>query len=176
MGETTEDQDVHGEDNGTRSPLKKRSVSRLLAVQALYQISQTGEAAQTVTQHFLEDPWKSEFEEQGLQPDPAYFKELTSGTALKMESLDTEITPLLNQGWTLERLDPTVLAILRVASFELSAMLDVPTHLVINEYVTIAHSFFEDSEPRFINAILDRVAQKVRYIPETPPEPGTNAP
>ena len=39
---------------------------------------------------------------------------------------------------------------------------DVPPAVVINEYVDVAHAFFEDSEPGFVNATLDALAKQVR--------------
>ena len=49
---------------------------------------------------------------------------------------------------------------------------DVPAKVVIDEYVEIAHAFFESDEPSFVNAILDKLARRKRAVEfgETPPD------
>ena len=68
----------------------------------------------------------------------------------------------LASGWRLERLDATARGILRAGAYELAHRTDVPTEVVIDEYVELAKSFFEGPEPGFVNGALDAVAQDVR--------------
>ena len=51
---------------------------------------------------------------------------------------------------------------LGAGTFELLACGDVPPRVVITEYVDNAHAFFEDREPAFVNAVLDRLAHALR--------------
>ena len=53
-------------------------------------------------------------------------------------------------------------AILRAAAYELIGCPDVPAKVIINEYLNVAHAFFEGEEPGVVNGVLDRVARKVR--------------
>ena len=76
--------------------------------------------------------------------------------------MDRAVVRRLATGWRLERLDATVRAILRSGAYELSERPDVPTEVVIDEYVELAKSFFEGPEPGFVNGALDGVAQDVR--------------
>jgi N utilization substance protein B len=46
--------------------------------------------------------------------------------------------------------------------YELVARTDIPAVAVIDEYVEIAHAFFQDDEPGFVNAALDRIARARR--------------
>ncbi|MBN9579319.1 MAG: N utilization substance protein B, partial [Alphaproteobacteria bacterium] len=57
-------------------------------------------------------------------------------------------------------------------AFEFIARKDVPAKVVIDEYVDIAHAFFEGEEPSFVNAALDRIARRKRAVEfgETPPD------
>jgi N utilization substance protein B len=55
-----------------------------------------------------------------------------------------------------------VRAILRSGTFELIERKDVPIAVIVNEYVEIAQAFFEEEEPRLVNAVLDRIAKQVR--------------
>ena len=68
----------------------------------------------------------------------------------------------LAQGWSLHRLDKTMLQILRAGSYELIARADVPTGSAISEYVDVAHAFFDPREAKFVNGVLDAVAKAVR--------------
>jgi N utilization substance protein B len=58
--------------------------------------------------------------------------------------------------------DATVRAILRSAAYELSRRPDVPAEVVIDEYVEIAKSFFEGTEPGFVNGALDAISRDAR--------------
>ena len=53
-------------------------------------------------------------------------------------------------------------AILRCGAYELMKRPDVPARVVIDQYVDVAHAFFEGPEPGFVNAALDTCARKVR--------------
>ena len=58
--------------------------------------------------------------------------------------------------------DSILRAILRCAAYELLERKDVPARVVINEYLDVAHAFFEGEEPRVVNGILDAVARDLR--------------
>ena len=68
----------------------------------------------------------------------------------------------MTAGWTLVRLDKTMLQILRAGAYELMARVDVPKASAISEYVDVAKAFFDDREAKFVNGILDAVAKDVR--------------
>ena len=72
---------------------------------------------------------------------------------------------LLQDDWALSRLDSTVRAILRAGTFEMLERKDVPVPVIVTEYVEIAKAFFEDDEPKLVNAVLDRIAKQVRGEP-----------
>jgi N utilization substance protein B len=78
----------------------------------------------------------------------------------------TKIDPLvrsaLQEDWPLSRLDTTVRAILRAGTFEILERKDVPVAVIVTEYVEIARAFFENDEPKLVNAVLDRIAKQVR--------------
>jgi N utilization substance protein B len=76
--------------------------------------------------------------------------------------LDPFIGSALQDDWALSRLDSTVRAILRAGTFEMLERKDVPVPVIVTEYVEIAKAFFEDDEPKLVNAVLDRIAKQVR--------------
>ena len=139
-----------------------RSVARLASVQALYQMEASGIGSEAVVREFLEHRFDADLEGQPLAPaDQAYFTRIVRGAVERQGDIDTAIVRRLAEGWRLERLDATVRAILRAATFELICA-DAPSEVVINEYVEVAKSFFEGTEPAFVNGALDAIARDAR--------------
>jgi N utilization substance protein B len=132
-----------------------RRAARLAAVQALYQLDMNEGTPKQVI---------AEFETLRLDEhaDRELFADLVSGTMARVAELDAEIGRLLTEGWTVERLEMVLRAILRAGTYELLARLDVPPRVAINEYVEIAHSFFGGREPSLVNGVLDRLAKERR--------------
>ena len=143
-----------------------RSVARLAAVQALYQMEVSGTGVEAVVREFSDHRFDraigGEDGEALAAADEAFFAELVRGVVAEQRRIDPSIAQRLAQGWRLERLDATVRAILRAGAFELAHRPDVPVEVVINEYVDLARSFFEGPDPGFVNAALDGLARDVR--------------
>ena len=81
---------------------------------------------------------------------------------LERAEIDEALVAKLASGWTLARLDKTMLQVLRCGAYELIARPDVPVGSAISEYVDVAKAFFDDREAKFVNGILDAVAKDVR--------------
>jgi N utilization substance protein B len=140
-----------------------RSVARLAAVQALYQMEVSNIGVEHVIREFAEHRFDRDVEGVTLaEADEVFFAELVRGVVAEQARIDAAIARRLAANWRLERLDATVRAILRAGAYELAHRLDVPTEVVIDEYVELAKSFFEDTEPGFVNGALDGVARDVR--------------
>ena len=78
------------------------------------------------------------------------------------DEIDEVLSGKLAAGWKIERLDKTMLQILRAGTYELMARADVPIGSAISEYVDVAHAFFDPREAKFVNGVLDAVAKAVR--------------
>ena len=140
-----------------------RSVARLAAVQALYQMEVSNIGVEHVIREFAEHRFDRDVEGVTLaEADEAFFAELVRGVVAEQARIDAAIARRLAANWRLERLDATVRAILRAGAYELARRPDVPTEVVIDEYVELAKSFFEDTEPGFVNGALDGVARDMR--------------
>jgi N utilization substance protein B len=140
-----------------------RSVARLAAVQALYQMEVSNAGAEAVIREFREHRFDQDTEDVTLAgADEVFFADLVRGVVAQQREVDSAIARRLAQNWRLERIDATVRAILRAGAYELAHRPDVPTEVVIDEYVELAKSFFEGPEPGFVNGALDHVAQDVR--------------
>ena len=140
-----------------------RSAARLAAVQALYQRHMEGTAVAQLLNEFHQHRLGSEIEEAVYaEADVAFFDDLVAGVAAREEEIDALLAERLAEGWSLARLDKTMLQILRCGAYELLARADVPVGTVISEYLDVAHAFFEPREAKFANGVLDGVAKGVR--------------
>ncbi|MGV7030265.1 transcription antitermination factor NusB [Methylobacterium symbioticum] len=92
----------------------------------------------------------------------AFFRDLLRGTVEEQRQIDPQIDQALTQGWPLRRIETVLRAILRAGTYELMFRKDVPPRAAISQYVDVAHSFYTGDEPGLVNAVLDRIARKVR--------------
>ncbi|AZU04193.1 transcription antitermination protein NusB [Glycocaulis alkaliphilus] len=153
----------------TRARLRRSA--RLSAVQALYQMELSGTGARAVVKQFRDHRFGHDGEPgEFIEADEDFFEDLLSGVVRAQDDVDKLTASTLKEGWKLSRLDATVRAILRAGGYELLRRTDVPTRVVINEYVDIAHAFFEGPEPAFINASLDAFARAARPAADAAPE------
>jgi N utilization substance protein B len=138
-----------------------RSVARLAAVQALYQMETGGAGVEAVIREFTDHRFDRDIEGETLaQADEEYFASIVRGAVEDQGVIDKAIAARLATGWKLERIDATLRAIFRAAGFELISR-SAPIEVVIDEYVEITKSFFEGPEPGFVNAALDGLAKDV---------------
>lgn len=141
----------------------KRGAARLAAVQALYQMDVAGTGLLETTAEY--ETFRLGKELDGAlyrEADPQWFRAILSGVVENQKTLDPVIRQSLLEDWPLSRLDSTLRAILRAAVYELMKRSDVPTAVIVSEYVDIAKAFYEEEEPKVVNAVLDRVARRLR--------------
>lgn len=140
-----------------------RSTARLAAVQALFQHDMEKTPVPRLLKEFHDHRLGAEIENEQYRPvEVEFFDELVVGASEKRGEIDALITAKLASGWSIGRLDKTMLQILRVGAFELLARDDVPTGTVISEYVDVAHAFFNKKDSGFVNGLLDAIAKQVR--------------
>lgn len=140
-----------------------RSAARLAAVQALYQREMEGTELPRLLDEFHQHRLGAEIDEtQMADAEVDFFDDVVKGAVARADEIDTLLQDRLADGWTLKRLDKTMLQILRAGAYELLARADVPTASAISEYVDVAHAFFDAREAKFVNGLLDAVAKAVR--------------
>src|SRR5262245_16331330 len=119
-------------DSSSRIDLCARRRARRLIGQALYQWPVSTAAACETDHQFREEP--------GLdRTDAEFFVDVLHGVLRERANLDALIAPLLDR--KLEALDQVELALLRLGAYELTARIDVPFRVVIDEYVALARTF-----------------------------------
>ena len=141
-------------------PYSGRTLGRLAAVQALFQIEQTEESASAVVLEFLDIRLKKK--EKGRQKiDTTFFANLVEGAWACHEKSDEILKGAIKAGWSLDRIESVSRAIFRAALYELIET-QTPSAVIIDEYLNITHSFFNDSEVSFVNGVLNTLSQKIR--------------
>ncbi len=149
--------------------------ARLAVVQALYEIDVTDAPLDRVLDTFAEKRWESlqaelapadEYEDGELValpiPDQKRLRAIVRGTLSHQAEIDEKIKSLLDTAEAFEQLEALTRVILRAAAHELSEAPKVPTGTIVSAYVSIAHAFFTENQPRLINAVLDSLAVDIR--------------
>ena len=140
-----------------------RSAARLAAVQALYQRDMEGTALPKLLDEFHQHRLGREIEgDTYADAEVPFFDDIVRGVDARAEEIDGLLADKLAEGWSLKRLDKTMLQVLRCGAYELIARVDIPKPAIINEYVDVAKAFFDDREAKFANGVLDAVGKAVR--------------
>ena len=154
--------------SGRSGAAHRRSVARLLAVQALYQIdvnriAPSSAEVETVVGEFVKHRLGQEIEGENYgEADRALFADIVRGASSRQAELDGMLSAALSEEWPLHRLETILRAILRAGAYELLGRADVPPRVVISEYLDVAHAFFAGKEPGMVNGVLDRLARVLR--------------
>jgi N utilization substance protein B len=162
----------------------RRSAARVAAAQVLYEMEMAGAPADTVLADHLKARWTAGAPKP--QPDdadadivltgpvdPVFLGAIVRGVVQRREDVDRMIDGSLNRGWTLQRLEVLLRAIMRGGAYELLAFGDIPARVVISEYVNVAKAFYAGSEPALVNGVLDRLAHVLREHEFDAPGTGT---
>lgn len=130
-----------------------RTNARQSAVQALYQWQITGQNLNEIEQQFY-------INENFKKVKRSYFKELLHGVPGQLKSLDNALLEFSDR--TINEIDPVERAILRVGVYELVNRPDVPYKVILNEGVNLAKRYGATESYKYVNSVLDKVAQKQR--------------
>jgi N utilization substance protein B len=147
----------------TQTRSRSRSAARLAAVQAIYQQEMESTPLPRLLKEFHDHRLGATIEDARYhEAEREFFDDIVSGADARRGEIDELITARLAEGWSLDRLDRPMRAILRAGAYELIARPDVPVGSVISEYVDVAHAFFDKRESGFVNGLLDAIAKGVR--------------
>lgn len=132
---------------------RARSLSRRLALQALYQWQLTGQSFAELRNQYAADEGYAEV-------DAEYFQQLLQGIVEGAPALDALLGDWLDR--PVAQLDPVEHAVLLIGLEELRTHVEVPYRVVLNEGVELAKKFGATDGHKFINAVLDRAARQLR--------------
>lgn len=141
----------------------KNLSARLTAVQAQYQIMHNQQPVREMIADFLKLRAGMEINGETLvEPDEKLVRAILGGVEERMVELDTLISHQLQSRETSRQIEYLLKALFLCATFELLAHEDLDKGIIINDYLNIAHGFFEDKEVGFVNGVLDAVATALR--------------
>ena len=152
---------------GSKSQLNTKSISRIAAIQTIYQftVEENNSDIETLllrTISFYKDKdINSDYEldhtsKLKLRPSYNHLRELVKFTHDNLEEIDLILQEHLTKEWTLSSLPKLLYATLRVAICELKYFPETPRKVIINEYTDIASDMLDDGEIGFVNSVLDK--------------------
>jgi N utilization substance protein B len=110
----------------------------------------------------------SEIERQFLEEErlkdaqKSYFVELFYGVPKNLDAIDQVLSEFVDR--PVDTIDPVERAILRIGVYELLHRLDMPYKVVLNEGINLAKYFGADGSHKYVNGILDKIAQQKRAM------------
>ncbi len=93
---------------------------------------------------------------ENLDVDNEFVRNLVYGVVTHLDTID-ELANSHMKNWTIDRLDKTGAAILRIGIYEILYEEDTPNIVAINEAIELAKKFSDDSVRKIINAVLDKI-------------------
>ncbi len=140
--------------------MRKRTQSREIALQILYQVEMNPEPIKDLFDSYWEN-------NKDLTDEVRIFSEkLVNGTLEHVQALDEIITKAADN-WVLDRMAVIDRNILRLGAYELLHCDDIPPKVAINEAVNIAKKFSQEESGKFVNGVLDKITHTVK--PAAPP-------
>ena len=125
----------------TRSELREKCMIILYQNDVLYKNKNDGDIDAIIKEN--------------LEIDNDFVKEIVYGVVTHFNELD-QICNKYMKNWSIDRIDKTGAAILRIATFELKYT-DTPPVVVVNEAIELAKKYSDDDVRKMINAVLDKI-------------------
>lgn len=137
----------------------KRLSARLSAVQAVYQSSQSQQTLRAVCAEYLQHRSAMEVDGEALvSPDGALLKKILYGVEERRSELEAIVDANIKKDASDRIIEPLLRAILLCGSYELLVK-DFDAPIVINDYLNVAHTFYDRGEAALINGVLDSISK-----------------
>ena len=91
-----------------------------------------------------------------------FIKDIVNGTIERNDLIIDELDTHLKWDLVLSQLDKLFQVIIKCAVFELLYKPKTSKNIIIKEYLTASNSFLEDSQTKYLNALLDKISKKIR--------------
>ena len=137
---------------------KKNTISRLFAIQALFQMEANGKSYNTIKKELKERFYLQQIQgSKILMPNYLLSQRIIENAAKNQIKIDTKINMAFNNDWNLKTIDTTLRAILRAASAEYLNK-KTPKKVIMSEYVAITGTFYPNGkEQKLVNALLNKI-------------------
>lgn len=138
--------------------MSARTKARKRALDVLFEAEQRGVEARSVYLRIATD---------ASSPLNPYTEELVNGVVAHQDRID-ELLATYAEGWSLDRMPAVDRNLLRIATYELLYVVDVPANVAIDEAVSLAGDLSTDESPTFINGLLGRIASLQPRLSDVP--------
>jgi len=91
-----------------------------------------------------------------------FIKDIVFGTLERDEILSEELEKNLSLNFKLKKLDKVFQIILKSATYEFLYKPNLSINIIIKEYLVASNFFLEDTQTKYLNALLDNIAKKLR--------------
>jgi transcription antitermination factor NusB len=148
--------------------LKKRTRSRELALQFLYQLDLRGDDLVSEAKDYVRA------EERDAETQKFALR-LIEGTFEHWDEIDTSIQSVA-QNWNISRMAVVDRNVLRLATYELLHCKDIPPKVAINEAIELGKRYSTSNSGAFINGILDKIMNRAQPAPGVAVQPAASVP
>lgn len=145
----------------TGSKIARNSAARLLSVQAVYQMHKNDQAAKDVVKEYLEHRLGVDDDgDQMVSPNAEHFSKVVQGVEEHIDQLGDMVTKNRTKQAVVN--EPLLNAVFLCGAYELMLCSDIDYPVIISDYVHVTQAFFDDSESKLVNAVLDSIRKTVR--------------
>lgn len=162
--------------NLSENTYKNRHVSRFIAILSVYSCLLKEEPFSNLRKNyktlvksyntkdiFIPEYIDSKFDDLTLvNPDEDFLEKLLNTLTENEDAVRTLINKSLNDRWNYSRLDKVICSILKLGCTELLYNGEIPSNIIIDEYVSLTKTFYSNSEAGFVNKVLDVSAINAR--------------
>ena len=138
-----------------KQEIKARRWARKMALQGLYQWLMSGNTLIEI-----------EAQVRVLNPDnkmdPTYFCQLLYGVETQLSIIEAAFSEFLDR--PIKSLNPIEHTILRISSYELLFVPEIPYRVILDESVMLARAFGSQEGHRYVNGVLNNLARKIRAV------------
>ena len=142
---------------------KKNTISRLFAIQALFQMEANGKSFGIIKKELKETFYMQQIKgTEILMPNYLLSQRIIEQAAKNQNKIDTKINMAFNNRWNIKTIDTTLRAILRAASAE-TLNKKTPKKVIMSEYVSITGTFYPSGqEQKLVNGLLNKIIEDLQ--------------
>ena len=142
---------------------KKNTISRLFAIQALFQMEANGKSYRTIKNELKENFYMGQIQgSEILKPNYLLSQKIIEQATKNQIKIDTKIHMAFNNLWNIKTIDTTLRAILRAASAE-TLNKKTPKKVILSEYISITGTFYPiGQEQKLVNGLLNKIIEDLQ--------------